>query len=429
MLFGLAPALKATGLSLHRPLHEERRGATGGRAARRVRAALVTVEVALAVVLVVGAGLLLHRLLRVDPGFRPENVLTARLTLSATRYLEDRQAAGVYAGILERLGKVPGVLGAATVNVPPLQGFGGDTVFDIEGRPPARDQGQQGVLFQHLGFRTVSPGYFETLGISLLSGRTFGDVDGAEAKRVTIVNETMARRFWPEQDPIGQRIRLYRNPTETGPWMEVVGVVRDTRIRRLDEEAKQEIFVPASQSPGRTTTLVVRTAGDPLGLAGTVRDQVRAVDPEVPVFGVSTMEHILESTVVQPRLNVTILGTFAVLALVLSMVGVYGVVAYGVSQRTREIGVRMALGARGADVIGLVVGQAMPVTGLGLALGLMGAAAVTRWMQTLLYGVTPTDPATFAAVALVLAAVSLGACYGPARRATRVDPVVALHDE
>jgi putative ABC transport system permease protein len=433
ILFGLAPALHISYLNLNHSLHEEGRGLSGGRARRRMQRLLVVVEVALAVVLVVGAGLLaqsLYRLMRIDTGFKPGNLLTLQLAPSSTKYSDNQSIVTFYSQLLENVRALPGVLSAASVNVIPLAGFGGDTVFDIEGRPPAREQMKgPGGFAQHLGFRIVSPGYFETLGIQLIRGRTFTAFDHRDAKLVTIINETMARRFWPGEDPIGRRIRLYRNPTETGPWMEIAGVVGDTKIRNLTEDVKQEIFMPHAQSGGLGATLVVRTSGDPKAMLGAVSEQIRTLDRDLPIYNIRTMEEVLAGTISQPRLNLMLLAIFAGLAMVMALVGVYGLLSYTVNQRTREIGIRLALGAQRRDVLKLVIGQGLRLVLIGIGIGLAGAMAMTRVMKSLLFGVSATDPATFAVIAMLLAAVALLACYLPARRATKVDPMVALRYE
>jgi putative ABC transport system permease protein len=433
MIFGLVPALQVSRLDLSRSLHEEGRSATPGRARSRVQRALVAAEVGLAVVLVFGAGLLaqsLYNLLSVDPGFRPGNLLTVQMALPGTKYAENQQTLNFYNELLTRTRALPGVESAALVNVPPLAGFGGDTVFDVEGRPLAQEQMKSGTGFaQHLGFRMVSPGYFETLGVRLIRGRTFTEFDRPDGNNVTIINETMARRFWPNEDPIGRRVRLYRNPTETGPWMEIVGVVADTRIRSLTEDAKQEIFIPYAQFTLRSTTLVLRTSGEPMAIVASVREQVRALDADLPLFNIRTMEQVLGRTIAQPRLNLALLGTFAGLALLLAMVGVYGMLAYNVSLRMHEIGVRMALGAQPRDVLGMVLRDGLKMATVGLFVGLAGALALSRVLSALLYGVSANDPRTFVGVSALVFVVAAVACWIPARRATRVDPMVALRYE
>ncbi len=430
-LFGLAPALQLSRVDLNRALRQEGTGASG-RQRHFVQRVLVAGEVALAVVLALGAALLarsLYSLLQIHPGFRTENLLTLRIGLPATKYAEGTQSAAYFAELSSRLRELPGVTAVAHVNAMPLAGFGGDTVFDIEGRPAQRETAGTGGMAQHLGFRIAGTSYFATLGIPLLRGRTFNDHDHAGAKPVTVVNETMARRFWPGQDPVGQRIRLYRNPTTTGPWMEIVGVVGDTKIRQLNEEAKQEIVIPFAQQPGRGTTLLIRAARDPQQLTASVREQARALEKDAVLANIATMEQALNQTLARPRMNLALLGSLSALALVMAVIGVYGVMSYAVSQRTREMGIRMALGARKEDVLRLVLRQGLHVTLVGVGIGLAVSFALTRLMQSLLFGVSPTDPATFAAVAALLLAVAMAACWIPARRAARVDPMIALRYE
>ncbi len=432
-LFGIAPAWQLSRVDLNRTLRQEGAGASVGRQRHRLQRVLVAGEVALAVVLALGATLLgrtLYSLLQIHPGFRVENLLTLRLALPATKYADSKQSAAYFAELSGRLRGLPGVTAVANVNAIPLTGFGGDTIFDIEGRPAQRElTGTTGVMAQHLGFRVASPSYFETLGIPVLRGRAFNEFDSADGKPVTVINETMARRFWPGQDPVGQQIRIYSNPTTTGPWLEIIGVVGDTKIRQLNEEAKQEIVMPFAQRPGRGATLLIRTAGDPEQLTAQVREHARALEKDVVFANITTMEQVLNRTLAQPRMNLALLGSLSALALVMAVIGVYGVMSYAVSQRTREMGIRMALGARKEDVLRLVLRQGLRVTLAGVGVGLAVSLALTRLMQSLLFGVSPTDPATFAAVAALLLAVALAACWIPARRAARVDPMVALRYE
>lgn len=432
-LFGLVPALQLSRVDLNRALRQEGAATSPGLGRRYLQRTLVAGEVALAVVLVLGAGLLgrsLYSLLQISPGFRTENMLTFRIALPASKYSESEQSAAYFSELSARLRALPGVVAVANVNAIPLTGFGGDTIFDIEGRPAYRETtGTTGVMAQHLGYRVASPSYFETLSVPLLRGRTFNDHDHADAKPVTVINETMANRFWPGQDPVGQRIRLYRNPTTTGPWMEIVGVVGDTKIRQLNEEAKQEIVIPFAQQRGRGATMLIRTTTEPERLIARAREEARGLEKDAVVANIATMEQVLNRTVAQPRMNLALLGSLSALALLMAVIGVYGVMSYAVSQRTREMGIRMALGAQKADLLGLVLREGMGVALVGLAVGLAVAGALTRLMQSLLFGVSPTDPATFVGVAALLVAVAMVACWIPARRAARVDPMVALRHE
>jgi len=433
VLFGLAPALQLSRVDLNRALRLEGAGTSAGLRRQSLQRALVAAEVALAVVLLLGAGLLgrsLYSLLQINPGFRTENLLTLRIALPASKYSDGKQSAAYFSELSGRLRGMPGVAAVANVNAIPLTGFGGDTVFDVEGRNPLRDTlGTTGIMAQHLGFRFASATYFETLGIPRLGGRTFDDHDHADSKRVVVINETMAKRFWPGQDPVGQRIRLYQNPTTTGPWMEIIGVTGDTRIRQLNEEAKPEIVMPFAQNPGRGTALLVRTTGKPEDLAARVREEARGLEKDAVITNIATMDELLNRTIAQPRMNLAVLGLLSALALVMAVIGVYGVMSYVVSQRTREMGIRLALGAQKEDVLRLVLRQGLGVTLLGVTVGVIAAAALTRLMRSLLFEVSPTDPITFGGVAVLLVGVALLACWIPARRAARVDPMVALRYE
>jgi predicted permease len=293
--------------------------------------------------------------------------------------------------------------------------------LEVEGAAP-QTPGQRPIT----AYRVTTPGYFGALGIPLLDGRVFQEADRAETEAVVIIDRTTARRHWPEGQALGKRVKL-GGPQD--PWMTVVGIVGDVRYHGLDSRVFPTIYVPHSQAPFNRMMLAVRTTADPLASVTAVKEQVAALDRDLPISAIQTMEQIVYGSVTQQRFNLTLLGTFAALALLLAAVGIYGVISYSVTQRTREIGVRMALGARARDVSRLVMRQGIKLALLGVALGLGGALALTRWMESLLFGVSPTDPLTFSAIALLLTAVALLACWLPARRATRVDPLVALrHD-
>ncbi|MFQ5694626.1 MAG: ABC transporter permease, partial [Terriglobia bacterium] len=438
-VFGLGPALQVSNPDVSRTLREEGRGLSASATRRRIRNVLVVAEVAVAVVLVIGAALLLRSfagLLQLSPGFEQNGLLTARVSLPASKYGDDQQVTTFYRELVEQARHLPGVLSAAAVNVLPLRGFGGDTIFDIEGRPTAQeDPAAYGGISPHLGYRPGTPGYFKTMGMQVLQGRVFNDFDHADAPLVAVINRTLARRFFPEDNPLGQRLRLYWSVDQKGPWVEIVGIVADSRINSLDEELKQEIFVPAAQVQqiggwiARTMTVVVRTQGDPLRLVPALRAAVRRLDSSLPVYNIETMEQVVAGTLTEPRFNMVLLNLFAAMALLLAAVGIYGMISYTVEQRTREFGIRMAMGAQPRHIFRLVVGRGMVLTVVGLGVGLAAAFALTRFLATLLFGVGATDPLTFAGVAVVLSAVALLACYLPARRATRVDPMTALRYE
>jgi len=434
-LFGLAPAWQmgqAAKTNLQTALKEG--GAQAAQTAGRGRGLLVVTEVALALVLLIGAGLMIRsfaRLQRVDPGFDPQNALTCDLNLPESKY-QRPQAAQFYERLLERVAALPGVSAAGAVEYLPLSGMDSNTGFLIEGRPrPA--PGER--IFAHN--RVVTPDYFRALGMRLRQGRGFTAADNDKAPRVAIINETLQRRYWPGENPIGKRAALdfeaMRFYPDRAPdfdlalgLREIVGVVADVKHTGLAGETAPEFYAPLAQRPARNMTLVVRTAADPAGLLGLVRREAHALDKDQPVANASTMSEWLAASVAQPRFNFLLLTVFAAVALALAGLGIYGVVAWTVAQRTQEIGIRMALGARAEDVFRLMVGQGMKPALLGVALGLSGAAALTRLMKTMLFEMSATDPLTFVVVAALLAFVALLACWIPARRATKVDPAVAL---
>jgi putative ABC transport system permease protein len=442
MLFGLAPAAQVSRLDLNRALREEGRGFVGSAGGARIQRALVVSEVALAVMLVIAAGLLLRsfdRLLRIDPGFNVKNLLTVNIDLPASRYQDNPRVTAFYDRLLERARALPGVVSAAATSGLPLTGWYGDTFFQIEGRPDNNGVQDQSIppdrnAYGHFYYWQVTPDYFKTMGIALRQGRALQPSDDANAPSVVVINEKMARSFWPNESPLGKRIRLF-GATLKEPMAEIVGVVRDVPLRQLNEETQPEAYYSQAQGPvvagwtSRTMSLVVRTAAEPLALAAAVRREAQALDIAAPIFGVSAVEQTLGRTVAQPRFNLILLGLFAVVALSLAAVGIYGVLANAVRQRTHEMGVRLALGARPGAVFRLVIRQGMGLAGVGIGIGLSGAFALTRYLESMLYEVKPTDPLTFGGVALLLLGVALSACWLPARRATKVDPMVALRSE
>jgi putative ABC transport system permease protein len=419
--FGLAPAWQATRVDLNRTLKEG--GRSGSAAARQpLRNALVIAEVALSLLLLVGAGLMIKsfwRLLNVDPGFNPQRLLSIELSLAGDRYAEAAQRAAFYQQLLERLAAVPGVQAAAVVNHPPFSGRRGIDVFKIEGRP--EPQGLEDLPLADS--RVISPGYFRMMGIPLLQGRDFTGADANPAPQTVIVNQAFAERFWPGENPLGRRLG---NDDE---WMTVVGVVGDIRQSGLDQEAAPHVYAPYLQTPLRRSGVLLRTSGEPLSLAAAVRAQVNEIDADQPIYNIHTMEELIAGSVSGRRLNLWLLAVFAATALALAGVGIYGVISYSVTQRTQEIGIRMALGARPGDVLKMIVKQGMIPVVIGMCAGLAGARALTRVMASLLFGTSATDPLTFALIALLLGLVALVACYIPARRATRVDPMAALRYE
>ena len=430
IVFGLVPALHASRPDLHDALKEGGRSAAGA-GHHRLRGLLVVSEVALSLVLLIGAGLMIksfYRLLQVDPGYRTENVLTFRLSLPSARYAEDHQVLGFYRRLQEKIAALPDVRAAGAVSHLPLGGaYSSGSVF-VEELPPNSPNFPFGYFESDRRYATS--GYFRAMRMNLLKGRLLEESDHAEAPLVAVVDESFARRAWPaEPDPIGKRVGVNLTPDGEPLWRTVVGVVRHVKNYGLDTEGRGQIYFPHAQFPIQTMFVTVRMGGDPVVAQAAVRNQVAALDPSLPLFNVATMEERLAESVAQDRFNMQLLGIFAAVALVLAAVGIYGVMSYSVSQRTHEIGIRMALGAQPADVLKLVVRQGMVLTLIGVAVGLAASFALTRFLSSLLFGVSATDPATFAGVALLLAAVALLACYIPARRATRVDPLVALRYE
>jgi len=431
LLFGLAPALRISRPDLQGSLKEGGRGSGPGLGRQGLRRGLVIAEVALAVVLVTGAGLVLQsvwRLLRVDAGISgEEQVLTMRLTAPSDAYPEVGDVAEVYRGLLARVRSLPGVEAAGAGRALPLTGDLGDWGLDVEGFQPPADDNPRG------DWQIVTPGYFEALGIPVRRGRAFTERDRGEAPRVALVNETMARAYWPNGDAVGGRLRT-RSPGD--PWMTVVGVVADVRHSGLTGELRKIWYRPQAQMPAdglnpRAMSLAVRARSgvDPLRLAAPVRDLVRAANAAMPVAEVRTMAEIRGTAMARERFTLLLLISFGALALLLAAIGIYGVLAYWVARRTHEIGVRLAIGARRRDVLGHVVGQALTLTAAGLAIGLAGAVALGRTLRSLLFDVAPADPWTLAAVAVLLGGVALLAGFLPARRAASLDPLSALRAE
>jgi predicted permease len=425
VLFGLAPALQASKPDLNESLKESGR-TSAGLERSRLRNLLVVSEVALALVLLICAGLMIKsfmRLQQVSPGFEPKNLLTMNISLPRQKYPEAQQANGFYNQLFERVRAVPGVEAVGGIDPLPLSDSNGTTGFVVEGGPMLALADRPEV-----GERSVTPDYFQTMRIPVLKGRAFTAQDRENTPRAMIVNEALARRYWPNEEVLGKRLG-FEDDASKQVWWEIVGVVGNVKHERLDAEAKPEVFFPYEQSPRNFMSLVVRTTSDPSRMIAGVRDQVLAIDKDQPVFDIKTMEQRLSKTVAQSRFIMLLLGVFSALALILAAVGIYGVMAYVVSLRTHEIGIRMALGAQGRDVLRMVVRQGMTLVLIGVAIGLVAAFALTRLMSSLLYGVTATDPLTFITVALVLGMVALLAIFIPARRATRVDPMEALRYE
>jgi predicted permease len=420
VVFGLAPALQGSRVDLNDTLKEGGRTGSDGSGGRRMRGLLVVLEVALTLVVLVSAGLLIQSFLRLrnsSVGFDQRRVLSMVVALPKTRYPEQGQQMRFFQQVVERVKGLPGVVNVATVWRPPLGGPGNGGMVEIEGLPsPGR--GKEPII----PTRFVSPGYFRTLGLPLLSGREFSEQDYEKAQKVVIINRSMAQRFWPGADPVGKYIIYSTSKVRA----EVIGVVGDAKFKVSDPQAGEELYLPQSRL---IMALLVRTANDdPLALAPAVREEVRGVDREQPVTEVQTLEQVIDSSVSQPRMTMLLLSTFAVVALLLSVVGVYGVMTYSVTQRTPELGVRIALGARPRNILGLVIKQGMLLVLLGILVGLAASAASARVLSSLLFEVSAFNPPLFLGVALLLSAIALLACYLPARRATRIAPVIALNN-
>jgi putative ABC transport system permease protein len=423
LLFGLAPALQVSKPELNDALKEGGRHSSSG--SRRLRSLLVISEVALSLVLLIGAGLLFRSflaMLKTNPGFNPDGVLTMNLNLPVAKYKDDNARAAFFADLVQRVKTVPGVQSAAVVNYLPLGGANSSDVFLVEGQPePKAGEENDG------RYRVCTPDYFQTMGISILKGRPFTDQDRAGSKPVIIVNETLARRYWPNGDAVGKRMRFY-GPLDKAPWMEVIGIAQDVK-HELNLPVTPDYYTPHAQDPWNAMVLVARTTVEPGSMAGSIRQQVLAIDKDQPVYGVYTMNEVRAISVTLYTFAFAMIAIFAAVALLLASIGIYGVMAFAVTQRTQEIGIRMALGARATDVLKLVITNGMSLAAIGIIAGLVGAFGITRLMASLLFNVSPTDLVTFALVTVGLLLVALLACYIPARRATKVDPLVALRYE
>jgi len=426
IVFGLVPALEASRVDLSKSLKEESRGNAGSSRGRWVRDMLVVAEVGLALVLLVGAGLMAKSFLRlqaVNPGFKAENLLTMRVLLPRAKYPDDAKVVAFFQQAVANFRTLPGVSSASAVSALPFADLGAATDFSIAGRP-AQAPGEELVT----DVRVVDEAYFRTMGIRVVAGRTFTEQEGMEDRNVSVINEAMARKYFAGENPLGKRIVV--NMKDDPAPSEIIGIVGDARYGKLEEdELRPMVYWTPPQLTYSSMTLMMRTSGDPESLAAAARREVLAIDKDQPVSDVRTMESWLDESVARTRFGTLLLVAFAGLALTLAAVGIYGVMSYSVAQRQSEIGVRMALGAQARDVLGLVIRQGLGLVLVGVALGLLGALALTRVMSSLLYGVSATDPLTFAAIALVILGVAWVACYIPARRAARVDPLTALRYE
>jgi putative ABC transport system permease protein len=423
LLFGLAPVLQIRKASFNAALKEGGRGSTDGGRRSLGRRSLVVSEVALALMLLIGGGLLVRsflRLVSIDPGFNPHNVLTMTISTAGSEHKTGPQRVAFFDRLIERVDSLPGVQSSSAINHLPLAGDLWTLGFTIEGRPALLPGEGQGAVY-----RIVRPEYFQTMGATLLSGRDFTARDNEKSPGVVIINESMARHYWANQNPLGKRITVADDGLR-----EIVGIVKDTRQGEWSAQASPEAYLPHLQVPSpRGLTLVVRSASDPLSLVGAVQNAVWAIDKNLPVSEIRTMDDVVSEAVGPQRFNTILLGLFSAVALILAVVGIYGVLSDSVTARTHEIGVRMALGAQALDVLKMIVRQGMVLVAIGIGIGLAGAYLLTQLMSTLLYEVSTTDRLTFVTTALALATVALGACLVPARRATKVDPLVALRYE
>ncbi|MEP6574568.1 MAG: ABC transporter permease [Gemmatimonadota bacterium] len=427
LLFGLAPALQTSRANIHDTLKDGGRSSTADRGGQAIRRALVVAEVALALTLLTGAGLLIKsfsRLQGVSPGFVPDNLLTFNLSLPQARYPSDTAQIAFYDAVLPRIAGVAKVRSVGATSVLPFSGGWSTTSFNIEGyQPPTNTPGPWGDI------RIVSPDFLKTLGAPLLKGRFLSETDGPGAPKVTVVDEEFVRRYWPHDDPIGKRITFSDAPKGPEDYITVVGVVGHTAHEGLDAERRIQYYLPYRQNGQNAMSFAVRTVGDPLALVASIREAVHSVDKDQPLSQIRSMDQMMDTTVGQRRFSMLLLGVFATLALLLASIGIYGVMSYSVTQRSHELGVRMALGAAKGDVLKLVLRQGMTLAAMGVGLGLIAAFGLTRLLTSQLFQVPATDPFTYAGVALILGTIALAANLIPALRATRVDPVVALRDE
>ncbi|MFN2397925.1 MAG: ABC transporter permease [Gemmatimonadaceae bacterium] len=426
VIFGLAPAIQASNTNLQTSLKEGGRGSGASAHKSRLRSGLVIAEVALSLVLLIGASLMVKSFLRMrgaNPGFDPKGALTMRVYLGGDKYESITTRMAIFGQILERVGSLPGVTSVAAVNSIPLSGNNNYNSFQVEGQPVVFGQEPSAAT------RSATATYFETMKIPLVAGRAFEERETRDSTPVVIISRTFATRYWPGQDAIGKRIRLGNDSTR--PWLTVVGVAPDIQMREIDTPPEPQLYLTYPFMPSRTMSFVIRTAGgdDPTGLIRPVRSEVGAVDPTLPLIEVKSLQEVVDLSFWENGLYGKMFGAFAVVALLLAAVGVYGVIAYAVAQRTHEIGVRMALGAQAGDVFRMVVGRGLALTLAGIVVGLAGSFAMTRLLADVLYNVKPTDPVVFVGIALLLAGVAAVASWAPARRATGVDPLVALrHD-
>jgi putative ABC transport system permease protein len=424
VIFGGVPALQTSRVDLNDTLKEGGRGSAGIRT--RARNLLVVTEIALSLILLVGAGLMIQSLLRlqhVNIGLDAKNVLTATVILPRAKYSEQEQRATFFKQLVERVRNLPGVQSAGATATLPLSGGNWGRSLTVEGYPVLPVG--QAPMIQHT---VVTPGYFRTMGISLLAGRDFTDADAKGSPDVTIIDERLARQYWPNESPIGKRVR-FGPPEDNEPWHTVIGVVSTVRHQRVQEDTRMSVYLPHLKMPVTGMSVVARTTSGPKDLVAAIRREVAQLDRDLPVSEIATMEEVVAESIWQPRLYATLFTVFAAGALILALIGIYGVMAFLVQTRTHEIGIRMALGATARDVFKLIVGRGMKLTGVGVVVGVAGAIALTRLMHGLLFNTSATDPITFVLISVLLSLAAFLACYIPARRAAKVDPLVALRYE
>jgi len=424
LVFGLAPAIHGSHPNLNESLKEGGRDSAVGKKGNRLRGLLVIGEVAVSFILLIGAGLLINSFLHLrnlDPGFRADHLLTMKVDLSVVKYPDGERRSVFFDEVLRRIRILPGVQSVAVAGNLPLTYNGDSATIAVEGVPdPPLDQ------WRDVIYRAIGPSYFSTMGIPMIRGRDFTDQDRADSKKVVVISEKTAQHYWPGQDPIGKRLKPGATTSDI-PWREVIGVVKDVRQNDFIAQPKMQMYLPYRQMKDlAANALVVRTSVEPMSLATAVRNAIWAVDKDQPVADIDTMDHIVSEAITRQRFSMLLLGIFAALALLLAAVGIYGVMSYSVAQRTHEIGVRMALGARRADVLQMTVKQGLKLVSVGMILGLVAAISLTRVLASLLYGISATDPITFICISLVLLAVAILASYVPALRATKVDPIIAL---
>ena len=438
MIFGLAPALQISRQDIQPVLNSGGISSGFSPQTRFTRGTLIVAEIALSLMLLIGAGLMIKsfwRLQAVNPGFDPEHVLTAEISLPRFKYDNGSKIDAFYQQLFTQLLALPGVQSVGAISSLPLSGTDAETAFFIDGKPTPDPKDRP-----RTHPRTISSDYFRTMGIPIIRGRAFTGDNHSAAARVAIISETMARRYWPGHEAIGQRIALDFEAMKYFPdrppqldlasgIREIVGIVRDVKYMGLDTESQPEMYVPAGQRPEREMSIIIRTTADPAGLAASLRNEVQTIDPDLPVANVRSMPQLLSNSIAKPRFNYLLLSVFAAVALILATTGVYGVMAYAATQRTREFGIRLALGAQRREILKLIFKQGGKLVMIGISLGLAGALALTHFMKSLLFGVSTTDPLTIASVAGLLIAIAFLACYFPARKASKVDPITALRHQ